>query len=322
MSFMIVYIPLSIPISWMIDTLGYRKAVSIGAILMGIFGLLRGFLAADYTWVLICTIGIAAAQPFLLNSVSTVAAKWFPIEERATAAGLGMVAGFVGIAVGQVLSPILMLNYGIISMQMIYGIVAAFSVILFLIFTREAPPTPPCPPGQETRALMLDGLKSMLRLKEIWILLVLFLVGMGIFNGISTWIEDIVRPKGLSVVDAGNLAGSLMLGGILGAAVIPILSDKFRKRKIFLLAGLFFAIPGLIGFTFFSTYWPMVVSMISLGFFLMSLAPIGYQYAAEITHPAPEGTSNGLLNLAGQISVVFIFGMEALKTMMDRLHNR
>jgi len=313
MSFMIVYIPLSIPISWMIDTLGYRKAVSIGAILMGVFGLLRGFLAADYTSVIVCTLGIAAAQPFLLNSVSTVAAKWFPIEERATAGGLGMVAGFVGIALGEVLSPILMLNYGIASMQMIYGITAAISVVLFLVFTREAPPTPPCPPGQETRALMLDGLKSMLRLKEIWILLVLFLVGMGIFNGISTWIEDIIRPKGLSVVEAGNLAGFLMLGGILGAAVIPILSDKLRQRRIFLLIGMVFALPELIGFTFFTTYWPMVISMFFLGFFLMSLAPIGYQYAAEITHPAPEGTSNGLLNLAGQISVVFIFGMEAFK---------
>jgi hypothetical protein len=46
----------------------------------------------------------------------------------------------------------------------------------------------------------------------------------------------------------------------------------------------------------------------------MSLAPIGYQYAAEITLPAPEGTSNGLLNLAGQISVVFIYAMEAMKS--------
>jgi hypothetical protein len=46
--------------------------------------------------------------------------------------------------------------------------------------------------------------------------------------------------------------------------------------------------------------------MFVLGFFLMSLAPVGYQYAAEITFPAPEGTSNGLINLAGQASVVFI----------------
>jgi len=53
--------------------------------------------------------------------------------------------------------------------------------------------------------------------------------------------------------------------------------------------------------------------MALLGFFMVGLAPVGYQYGAEITAPLPEGTSNGLLVLAGQVSVVFIFGMEAMK---------
>jgi hypothetical protein len=57
----------------------------------------------------------------------------------------------------------------------------------------------------------------------------------------------------------------------------------------------------------------MMMSMLILGFFLVALAPIGYQYGAEITYPAPEGTSNGLLNMAGQVSVVFIYAMDALK---------
>ncbi|MEI7615243.1 MAG: MFS transporter, partial [Actinomycetota bacterium] len=141
----------------------------------------------------------------------------------------------------------------------------------------------------------------------------LFLVGMGVFNGISTWIESIVRPKGFGISQAGNLGGALLIGGIVGAAIIPLLSDKLHKRKVFLLAGVALSIPGLIGVTFTSSYWLLIISMFVLGFFLMSLAPVGYQYAAEITHPAPEGTSNGLLNLAGQASVIFIYGMEVFK---------
>ncbi len=43
MPFMIAFIPLSIPVSWVIDTYGFRLAVSIGAVMMGIFGILRGF---------------------------------------------------------------------------------------------------------------------------------------------------------------------------------------------------------------------------------------------------------------------------------------
>jgi MFS family permease len=314
MSFMVVYIPFSIPISWLIDTLGYRKAVSIGVVMMAVFGLLRAVFAAEYGWVLAATLGLALAQPFILNAISTVAAKWFPIEERATASGLAIVASFLGVAIGQVTSPLLVVSGSIPNMLTVFGVIAALSAVLFVLFTREAPPTPPCPPGQETRALMFDGLKSMLKMKDIWLLLFLFLVGMGIFNGVSTWIENIVRPRGFSITEAGDLGGFLLLGGIVGAIVIPLLSDKLRRRKVFLLAGVILSIPGLLGFTFAADYTLLVISMLWLGFFLMSLAPIGYQYAAEITFPAPEGTSNGLLNLAGQASVVFIYGMEVFKS--------
>lgn len=314
MSFMFVYIPISMPISWIIDTIGYRKSVSIGAVIMAVFGLLRGLLAANYTWVLVSTLGLAVAQPFMMNAISTVAAKWFPMKERATVGGLATIASFLGIAVGEVVSPGLYLRYGIQNMLLIYGAAAAVSALLFVLFTRKSPPTPPCPEGQETRALMMDGLKGMLKMKDVWILLALFLVGMGVFNGISTWIEGIVRSRGFTITQAGNLGGILLLGGVVGAAIIPVLSDRLHKRKIFLVLGLILAIPGLIGATFTNSYILMVASLFVLGFFLMSLAPVGYQYAAEITYPSPEGTSNGLLNLAGQLSVVFIYSMEAFKS--------
>ncbi|HTU02031.1 MAG TPA: hypothetical protein VMG58_09455, partial [Candidatus Sulfotelmatobacter sp.] len=49
--------------------------------------------------------------------------------------------------------------------------------------------------------------------------------------------------------------------------------------------------------------------------FLLSAGPIGFQYGAEITLPAPEGTSNSLLLVMGQVSgIVFILGMDAFKS--------
>ncbi|HKI55499.1 MAG TPA: hypothetical protein VJ987_15345, partial [Anaerolineales bacterium] len=36
MTFMIAFIPLSLPVSWVIDTYGFRVAVGIGAVLMGV----------------------------------------------------------------------------------------------------------------------------------------------------------------------------------------------------------------------------------------------------------------------------------------------
>src|SRR5512138_2627501 len=107
MSFMIAFIPLSLPVAWVIDTYGFRVAVGIGAVLMAVFGLLRGLAGGSYALVLGSTIGIAVAQPFLLNAWTKVPANWFAIEERATAVGLVTLANLVGTALGLVLTPIL-----------------------------------------------------------------------------------------------------------------------------------------------------------------------------------------------------------------------
>jgi MFS family permease len=314
MSFMIAFIPFSLPASWAIDTYGFRIAVSIGAVLMGVFGVLRGLAGANYSLVLWSTIGIAIGQPFLLNAWTKVPANWFAISERATAVGLVTLANLVGTALGMVLTPILMETMSIPTIQLIYGGIAAFSALLFLIFAREKPITPPCPPGMDVRSLMLDGLKHALTVRYFLYYLLVAFIGLGIFNGITTWVENIVRSRGFTPTQAGTLGALLLIGGILGAVIIPPFSDKQHKRQRYLLLGILLSIPGLVGITFATSYWLLLVSAFGLGFFLVSTSPIGMQYAAEVTIPTPEGTSNGLIQLFGQASVVFVYIMEALQT--------
>ena len=314
MSFMIAFIPLSIPVSWAIDTYGFRPPVSLGAVLMAIFGVLRGLAGANYTLVLLSTIGIAIAQPFLLNAWTKVPARWFGLQERATAVGLVTLANLVGTGIGMALTPELVKTMPIPTVQLFYGGLAAISALLFLIFAREAPPTAPCPPEMETRALMFDGLKHALKVKSFLLLLFVFFVGLGVFNGVTTWIETIIRPRGFSATEAGTLGAVMLVGGLLGAVALPSLSDRQHRRKPYMLMGMLLAIPGLIGITYASAYWGLLVSAFIFGFFLVSLSPIGMQYAAEITQPTPEGTSNGLIQLFGQASVVFVYIMEALKS--------
>jgi MFS family permease len=314
MTFMIAFLPLSIPVSWAIDTYGFRLTVGIGAVLMGIFGVVRGLVGTNYPLVLVSTIGVAIAQPFLLNAWTKVPAQWFSIEERATAVGLVTLANLVGTALGMVLTPLLSESLSIPQVQLLYGGIAAFSAVLFLIFAREKPPTPPCPPGQEVRALMLDGLKHALRIRDFWLYLFVSFIGLGIFNGLTTWVETIIRPRGFSPADAGTLGALMLAGGVLGAVVLPPFSDRQHKRRRYLLLGFALALPGLAGLTYATSAWLLFASAFVLGFFLVSTSPIGMQYAAEITQPTPEGTSNGLIQLFGQASVVFVYIMEALKT--------
>lgn len=314
MIFMIVFIPLSLPVSWMIDTWGFHRTVGLGVILMSIFGLLRGLLGQDYTAVLLCTIGIAISQPFIMNAWTKVAARWFPIQERATAVGLAAVGNFLGTGIGLVLTPLLIQRFPIPTVSLFYGVLATVSGVLFITLAREAPPSPPCPPELEERALMLDGLRSLVRSGPFWLLMAVFLIANSVFNGLSTWIEGIVRPRGFSPAQAGVVGGLLLLGAILGAFILPTLSDRVRRRKPYLLLGVLGSIPWLLGLVLAREYWLLLLSALAFGFLLVGIAPIGYQYAAELTYPVPEGTSNGMLALAGQFSVVFIFAMEALRT--------
>ncbi len=315
MVFMIVFIFVSIPASWVIDKYGFRVAVGIGAGLTAIFGLLRGLMSSDYTIVLIAQVGIACGQPFILNSITKVAARWFPIGERGMAAGLGSLAMYLGIFLGIALTPFLFISEGMHGMLVTYGLVSLIAGIIFMIFTREHPPTPAGVFGQDDQVFAYGGIRQSLRSKDFVLLLLIFFIGLGVFNSVTTWIEDILRPRGFTITQAGITGGLMILGGIVGALVLPTISDRSGKRVPLIVVALVAASLGLIGIAYFTSYALLLTSSFIMGFFLLSAAPIGFQYAAEVTHPVPESTSNGLLLLVGQISgIIFIFGMDSLKS--------
>jgi len=315
MCFMIVYVVVSIPASWIIDKYGIRVGVGIGAAFTGIFGLLRGFVTTDFTLLLIAQVGIAIGQPFVLNAITKFAARWFPIAERATAAGLGTLAMYVGILAGMIITPHLIIGSGIGGMLYIYGIIAMVAAVVFVIFAKEGPPSAPCRPDQEERSLVYDGIKNIFKVRDFNWLLFIFFIGLGVFNAVTTWIENILNPRGFSNTQAGITGGLMIAGGILGALIIPMLSDRYQRRTPFIIIALAGATISLIGITFATSYWLLLVSGASLGFFLLSSGPIGFQYGAEITYPTSEGTSNGMMLMMGQISgIAFIFAMDIFKS--------
>jgi len=313
-SWLIAYTVLSLPVSWAIDTYGFHVTVGFGAILMAVFGVLRGF-AGNYSQVFWATAGIAIAQPFMLNSWTKVAAHWFGLEERATAVGLATLASLLGVAIGEAVPPILLEGgMSIQTQQLIFGGITAFSSLLFILLARERPATPPCPPGHESRSLMLDGLKHAMSVKDFWYLLFIAFVALAIFNGVTALVEDIIRPRGFAPTDAGTLGALMVVGSIFGAIILPPFSDRQHKRQVYLLLGYLLAIPGLLGITYATSSWLLMASGFWLGFFLVGVSPIGFQYGAEITRPTPEGTSNGLIQLFGQTSSVFAYVMVTLKS--------
>ena len=311
--FMLIYIPMAFPASWAIDTFGFKKAVGFGVSLMGVFGLLRALLPSSYAAALVGSIGIAIGQPFLMNAFTKMAAEWFPKRQRATITGIIFLAVFVGIGLGESLGPSLVRSWGFGGMQLAYGVGAAVSALLFLALARSKPPTPASPPGEEARALVVDGLKSILRSRSVYLLALALFLGSGIVNGVFTLIDGLGKEKGLST-DQGVLLTSLLLaGGIVGSVLVPLLSDALRRRKIIIQGAILLAVPATLGMVLGRSYPLEIVSFFAMGFFVTGVTPVAYQYGAEITYPAPEGTSNGVFALVVQASGLLIVLMDALR---------
>jgi cyanate permease len=223
-------------------------------------------------------------------------------------------AQFVGIIAAMAATPALADHLGMRGMLVFYGALSAGAAVAALLFIRERPATPPGDAGLEARTLVFAGLRRILHQRDMLILLALFFVGLGIFNAVTTWIEQVVAPRGFDSDQAGMIGAAMVVGGILGAAVLSVLSDRLRRRKPFLVLAVAGMAPGLVGLAFATTYPLLLASAFVFGFFLMSAYPVGFQYSAEVSYPAPEATSQGLMIMAGQVSgILFILGMDAFR---------
>ena len=322
---MLAWLPFCLPAAWCIDNLGLKKGVGIGVVLVGLCGFLRIF-APDYTWLLVCMIGCAIAQPFLLNAVTKVASNWFPQNEEALASGLLTMSMFLGFAIVMFATDFILAHYrsigevkqGIDVILTLYGIPALAGLVLHIIFVKDKPKLPPNPIAAEKKVTMTVGLKALFKNRDFLLLLGIFLIGVGAFNAILTKIDYIFKDRPLdidSTLATGIVGGLMVIGGLCGAVVLSALSDKVHKRKIFLVMAAGMAVPLCLFIQYFSSIVLLGVCGFVFGFFLISAMPVGLTYAVEKTHPVPEGTSNGILMLGGQISglpIVFLFNMTAI----------
>ena len=319
MVFMIVFLVVCIPASYVIDTYGIRIGVGIGALLTGVFAMAKGIFARDYAVVLACQTGLAIAQPFIINAATKIAMRWFPVNERATAVGIATLSQFVGIIIVMTATPFLIDQPAqgaadLTAMLRIYGFVSAAAAMLLLVFLREQPDGAQRQIPAEVPYRFLAGLKHILSRKEMQIILVVFFAGLGAFNAISTCIDQICQLKGFSIEQTSIVGGIMLAAGIVGGLTLPPLSDRFRRRKAFLVLAMAGVIPALIAMAVSASYPVVLISGFVFGFFLLGTGgPIGFQYSAEICAPAPESTSQGLILLVGQVSgILFVVGMNTI----------
>lgn len=312
-SYMIMFIVFCFPSAYVIDRFGFRRSLVIGALLTGIFALTRALFAGSFAAVAVSQFIIAIGQPFLLNITTKAAANWFPFEERATADGLLTMAQYAGFAIPMVLSPILVESVGVQKMLFAYSVIAVISMLAVLIFIREKPAVPPPGPAYERDDFSRKAITSLFKNHGYVLCLICAFISIGIFNTILTLIETILKGRGITPAEAGIIGAAFVVAGVIGAIVLPIISDKVGVRIRFLLIAVTLLVPLYLGLTFVKSFIVLTVIAAIAGFSIMGVAPILFQHSSEVAYPAQEGTSLGMILLMGQISgALFVLLFEAI----------
>lgn len=312
-SYMIMFIICCIPASYVIDRYGFRASLIIGGLLTGIFGFTRAAFADSFTMIAISQFMLAAGQPFLLNVTTKVAANWFPFKERATADGILTMAQYLGFAIPMVLSPALAESMGIEAMLKVFAVVGIVAAVIVILFTRERPKVAPPGPAAEKEDFSLSAIAVLFRNKAYVLALAAAFISIGIFNTILTLIESILMPRGITSAEAGIIGAAFVVAGVIGAVVLPLISDKVGRRIPFLMAAVALLVPLYLLFTFMGSCILLVIVAAVSGFSIMGVAPILFQHGSEVAYPAQEGTSLGLILLMGQISgTLFVLLFEGL----------
>lgn len=316
MVFPLMQVMLTIPAGMIIDKKGYKFGIGLGAVFTGIFSLLRLADPMSYMILLVSQIGISIGQPFVLNGITKLATVWFSPGEEATAVGLGSLALFIGMMVALGLTPLLVEGSGFVSMLWVYAALGIIGMLTFLILARSQPPTPSRAPETDLSETKWGGIGYILKNRNFILLGFVAFVGIGAFNGLATWLEKMLNElHGIAMTDAGNISAALILAGLIGCFVIPLISDRFRRRKPFLMLAPFMGSVCVVIFIFIRGYVPNIINGLVLGFFLISALPIMLTMSAEITGPKYAGISVGYLQLLGNIAaVILVSSMEALRS--------
>jgi FLVCR family MFS transporter 7 len=258
---------------------------------------------------------IAVGQPFLLNISTKVPANWFPVSERSTAAGLLTMAQYIGFALPMVLAPVLAGSKGIPYTLMVFAVIGILSALCAILFTRERPRVALSGPEAPREDLSFAAIKNLFLNKAFLLVLYICLISMGIFNTILTLIEQILLPRGIATAQAGIVGAVFVISGVIGAVILPIISDRLGKRTPFFVTAIALLIPVYLGLTFLDTFVLVAILAGIAGFSIMGVAPVLFQHGSEVAYPIQEGTSLGIILLMGQISgALFVYLFELFQS--------
>lgn len=231
---MLTLILLRIPWGLCCDRFGFRLVIGVATLLMGLFGLLRGF-ATDYAMLLalqvLLGVGMAAVIPGLPRLVGASFAK----KKIGVATGV-YVAGFaIGDMLGIGLTPYILNLLGTWrSVFVVYGVWGLILALAWWALTKEQKLAGWRPVGHDSRKSLRSSLLTVIKIKEVWILTALFITAGGCYDTVLMWLPYQLQARGAQPDTVGLIASMLPLGFLISSPSVGALSDHGGSRKRFI----------------------------------------------------------------------------------------
>lgn len=350
MIYMVVYIPLIVPASWLFERIGMRNSILLGSIGTTLGSFVKCFSCHQDRFYLLM-IGqtvVAISQLFVLSVPPRLASIWFPDDQvsLATACGVfgnqfGIALGFVvpQLVIGDEVSSLINIESGLfnlfLGMVLVSGIISAMIMFFFDTTPSKAPglarlqqikqenaiaeagTTPLVNDGDSLRYGFGSLLWDLLTDKNFVMLIVSYGLNVGVFYAISTVLNQMIAPEwpdGNKLV--GRLGLVLIISGMIGSVVAGYILDKTHMYRLVNASLYALSLVSMILFAITLQAHNLVALYLTvalLGYFMTGYLMIGYELSNEITWPRPESVSAGLLNLSAQVSKTSAFNLTQLK---------
>ncbi|XP_018538466.1 feline leukemia virus subgroup C receptor-related protein 1 [Lates calcarifer] len=320
--YMVAYVPLIFPATWLLDRRGLRLTALLGAGLNCVGAWLKcasvnpELFGVTVTAQVICSV----AQVFILGLPSRIASVWFGPREVSTACATAVLGNQLGTAIGFLLPPVLVPNtpddielMGHNISIMFYG-TAAVSTGLFILTVIVIKDRPTLPPSQ-AQAVLPDtppedysykqSILNLIKNKAFVLLLISYGIMTGSFYSVSTLLNQMIMAcYENQELNAGRIGLTLVVAGMVGSILCGLWLDHTKTYKMTTLIVYTLSFLGMVVFTFtldLNNIYLVFFTAGVLGFFMTGYLPLGFEFGVEITYPESEGTSSGLLNAFAQI---------------------
>ncbi|KAM8783261.1 choline/ethanolamine transporter FLVCR2 [Rhynchonycteris naso] len=321
MCYMLAYIPLLLPVAWMLEKFGLRTIALTGSALncLGAWVKLGSLKPHLFPVTVLGQVICAMAQVFILGMPSRIASIWFGANEVSTACSIAVFGNQLGIAIGFLVPPVLVpnskdrdfLTYRIsIMFYMIAGVATLLFILVIIVF-KEKPKHPPsraqsliyslAPPD----TLYLNSIVRIFKNLNFVLLVITYGLNTGVFYALSTLLNRmVIMHYPGEEVNAGRIGLTIVIAGMVGAMISGIWLDRSKTYKETTLVVYIMTVVGMVVYTAtlnLGHLWVVFLTAGTLGFFMTGYLPLGFEFAVELTYPESEGMSSGLLNVSAQV---------------------